>query len=352
MSIYLNKPHSNAVLIATSVIALDNLAQSTKIDIPTDAIYERIILRLNGSFEHGATKAAQPKFGGIYNLLKSAAIVRNGSDRLWPVTGVKLYEDNFIRSGVEGNNLNYSDLPDKFTQNVAYPFSGRSSILGGVTVPDAAFALDLRHTAAGNQTYNSLRLHIEFGTLSDCFNQIADTALTNLTVEVWAIEQFHDAQTRKALEIEKTRHAEIIPIYEVKTVTDFTARTEFNLDALGDKPNGSYLSDIVVTQLDEQGNPVFFDDENALVCVTINGFDCSTYPVWLIREMQNKSRVGDLPPNMLLIPIKQVGTGMGGLSYSDLSANTKLEVQANSVEGQTGETQLHVEKNYTLKFVK
>lgn len=349
MSKFIQKAHLNAVLLGTITVANAGAAQLVKFDLPTNVMYDKITLRTKFGFKHGDDKAMNPKFGGIYNIFKDVCVNINNTEPHWEKTGVNLYTDNFRRSGRENNDLNYSNLPDEHIQNFDYCFQGSQSVLGGIAVPDGAFALDLRHTAAGNQTYNSVRLEMNLNPLSEIFNDVNDTAIETMTIEVWAAQLWHDAQSLQILSVTSKRYAEIITEEERKKVTDTELPCVFNIEMQGRIDQGVYLSDLEIVQVDEGGNPIAFDDENAVVSVKIGGETYCTSPIWALRKEQNDRRIEDVPPNMLFVPLIQRVTGLGGVSPTDLSQGVTLTVKANGMAGQTGAVQMNVLKSFTYK---
>lgn len=350
MSKFINKAHAAMSLIGALAIQPNIGAQEVKMNLPTNVSYDRFVMRAKLNFAHGDEKAEDPLFGGVYNIIKDVCILINNTEPHYKKTGVNLYTDGFKRQGREHNKIDYSDLPDAFTQNIEYNFSGSETILGGVQVPDGVFGMDLRHTSQGNQTYNSVELVVNLGDIHAMFKTVNDTALESVTIEVYGLELFHDAASLKALAIDGKRYAELVLKEERRKVLDTAIADVFTLQAQGAQSNGIYLSDIEVVQLDEGGAPVPFTDENAVVKVKIAEFDFASYPVWMLRKLQNEKRVESVPPNMLIVPLVQGVTGLGGLSPAQMATGATLEIMGNEIDGQEGATMLNVLKTYSYKI--
>lgn len=350
MSRFINKPHACTYLLASLVFASGGAQQTIRETLADNVVYEKFILKVKPTFEHGEQKAKNPKFGGIYNLIKDVSICINTTEKHYQHSGMELYVDNFVKEGRERNGADYFDLPDSLVQNIDYNFNGRNSILGGVAVPNGAYALDLRHTSAGNQTFNSVELVVTSGQISDVFEQINDTALKDLTIEVYGVELFHNNQSRQRLAIDRQRYAELKPRKDARKIQDTAVINTFTLEPLGAASDGVNLSDIVIVQLDEAGMPVAFDNENEIVSVMIGEQEFYQNPIWNIRKDQNEARIEPVPPNVLIIPLVQFASGFGGLTPAELFAGATLELKANKNDGQTGETCLHVLKSYTHKL--
>ena len=346
MSQFLNKAHLATVLLGTLAIDAGAGSQVATLDLQTPRMFDRFILRTTFDFEHGETAAQGQKFGGIYNIIQNARIEVNGADKRFMKTGRDLYVDGFKRDGREENNLNYSDLPERHIQNIEYCFSGAKSILGGIQVLDGVFALDLRHSEAGVNTFNSVQLILEIGTIHDVFDSVNSTAMTGLNIEVYGVELFHDEQSSKRLALDGKRYAEIVTKSENRKIADTALESVFNLALVGRTNQGVYLSDLTIYQVDADGRPIPFDDENAIVEVMIGDQDFCKMPIWQIRKMQSKARLQPVPPNILFVPLVQPQSGFGGLSPADLATGATLRIKAN---GENNETYLDLRKTYTYK---
>jgi len=319
--------------------------------IETNNIYERFTLRTKVKFAHGENKARNPKFGGIYNLIKSAKIRYNNDADHFKVSATDLYVDTFTRSGRENNDVNYQNLPNELTHNIEYCFSGRQSILNGVTVPNAAFGLDLRHSQErGNQTFNSLNLHLEVGTIHDVFNDVNDTAIESITFEIWGEQLIHTQQSAEFYGVATTLYAETINKHDMKEkIADVTQPCEFTLEPVGERNQNVNLSDFTIVQLDQNSVAVPFDDDNAKLVIMVGEHEYCSTPIWRLRKSQNAARLQPMPPNVLHVTLRLSGTEFGGLGTRELFGNARIFVKANEVQGQVGETQLRLLKTYTFK---
>ncbi len=359
MSRLVSAIHKAPVLLA-SLTGLALLAGSIqKIDINQGGAYERFSYRLKTKVSAGETAPANPKFGGIYNLIKSSKIVRNNDTAARALMPAKfLYADTFNRSGRELNTFPYHDPTangGEHVQTIHHAFGGRNTALRGRIEANAAFALDLRYTNAGSGTFSSVELHLELGSLADVYEQVGDLSLDVFEIEVWGVEIINTPQSELALGLisqtgQRVRYAEMINQYDYETnIVDVTKTVDFNLPSVGVPNDNIWLSDVTVLQLDEAGLPVAFDDDNARVVITVNGLEYSSTPIWQIKEQQNAVRLEEVPPNQLNINFNAAGGIFGGLGPNQLFNNAKISIIPNVVEGQTGKTCLEVQKCYSAK---
>ena len=351
MSNLIPAPHQCLELIENIVVPVENGAQEIRRNLVTPKIFSHFVLRLKTEFNHGGDKASGQKFGGIYNLIKNASILLDSGEAHHKRSAADFYVDSFIREGMERNDLDYNNVPNEFTQNINYNFDGRGTVLGGAIIPDGAFALDLRHTSAGVNTFNSVELVLDIGTVHDVFQEVNDTSLSGLTIEVWGERIYHTDASRQRLGVKNTSYAETVTLHDIRKIDDVTLVNQFLLRPVNDPASAVGLSDVVIMQLDEGGNPIPFTDENAIISVLL-GQEGAAYcqaPLWYWRDAQNRFRRQPLPPNMLHITTFQRATALGGISAEMLFNGVVLEVMANNIPNQDGATKLIVQKNYAYK---
>lgn len=353
MSRLINAVHKSAVLITvlTGLAAVTGSTQNVNLNL--NGAYERLEYRVKTEVSVGEVAPSKPKFGGIYNLIKSSKIVLNNDTAPRSLMPAKfLYADTFGRSGRENNAFPYQSPTDndgRFTQTVSHVFAGSNTPLKGRIEHNSVFGLDLRHGNAGAATFSSVQLEIQLGELSDVYEVVGDLSLDTLEIEVWATQIFNTVETAQILGVSDKRYAEVLNQYDEKKVSDITQGVTVDLPPVGVPNDRIYLADVTILQLDENGAPVAFDDEDARVLVQINGLEYSSTPIWKLREEQNSRRLEAVPPNMLSVDFNAAGGIFGGLGPDQLFDNATITVVANNVAGQTGETCLYVKRCYSAK---
>jgi len=338
MSRFLNIHHSCLVMLPAIVVSTELPNQTVTIDVPTNAVYNNMQLRMK--IKTKGEGLENIKFGGFANIIKTACIRIDGDKTRYHVSGLDIYNDAFLRNGREAEGP--QDLGDDgICHTLDYNFTGRGFGL------DQAYALDLRHDKdRGNQTYNTVRLELEIGNLADVFSSVGQASIDSFVIEVWAEQLFSTAESRARLSAGASYFAEVIRTSESRKISEVGARQFFTVEQVGT----ASLADMTITQLDEAGQPVPFNDEKMLISVTIEGEELCTAPLWFYRRRENNLRVDALPPNMAHISTLKLRGHFGGISSSYLRSDAvQLSVTANDADGQTGNTCLIVCKSYARK---
>lgn len=356
MTEFINRPHSNHVFLTSVALSAAELSSPNPVLIPleTNVMFERFIYRITPKMSHGDVKPKDPKYGGLYNLIQSASIRKNSNneDVSFKMRAIDLYNDCFARTGREKNDFDYFNPPAEFTQNVQHCFSGRGHSVNNLAADDNLFGLDLRHTSAGVNTFNKVEIMMETGTLENVYHDVGDSVLDELTIEVFGVQMFHTQDSKTVYRLSGTsRYGEINSSHDDRRITDTSLTQVFNIEPVGTAQDNANLSDIIVTQLDDKGQPIAFNDENKKVIIKVGQFDYFSAPIWAIREDQNGQRIQPVPDNVLIIRPVMVGGLFAGLSNNELGVGAALCIDANGADGEEDSVpSLFLQKSYTRKL--